>query len=317
VTLGVAMLVCTSASALGAAGDTTLDRLIVKSPVPGWDPIDAARIEHVAATESQVISAAANEPVKVAVRGWQSGRSSIVIILSRFPQDVPTPDLNARQAVISACTSATNSSNSNVHVYEGLATASEASCTGRTANGTPLSVDNLSWAKRNVFALIISSGLPAAEVEAIAGGQDALIPASGVSRDSGSAASVIGGAVFAIVVVLIIGVPIALFVRSRRNKPVPGFATTNWSIAPGGDWSMPAQPPPTSAAPGASTGAWGTPAPYPAPGQPPPASQPAPAPAAMQPGWQPVAGDPYRQAYWDGSRWTAQKRWDGTNWIDV
>ena len=172
-----------------------------------------------------------------------------------------------------------------------------------TSTGTTYSVDNLSWAKRNVFALIIAAGLPSTQVEAIASSQDA-IPSSGVKlSDGGAGLAVIGGVFIAIVIALIVGVPVGLLVRSRRRKPVPGFAASNWTIAPGDDWSVPSSP----ASPAPSVTAWGTPV---------PAAAPAPA-QPTQPGWQPVAGDQYRQAYWDGSRWTAQKRWDGTNWIDV
>jgi hypothetical protein len=37
-------------------------------------------------------------------------------------------------------------------------------------------------------------------------------------------------------------------------------------------------------------------------------------PTVRSPGWYPAAGDPYRQAYWDGSRWTTTIRWNGTAW---
>jgi hypothetical protein len=38
---------------------------------------------------------------------------------------------------------------------------------------------------------------------------------------------------------------------------------------------------------------------------------------AAAPGWYPIGSDQYRQAYWDGHSWTAPKRWDGANWVDV
>jgi hypothetical protein len=40
------------------------------------------------------------------------------------------------------------------------------------------------------------------------------------------------------------------------------------------------------------------------------------APRGAAPGWQPIDGDPTRIAYWDGTAYTAWKRWDGSNWID-
>jgi hypothetical protein len=36
-----------------------------------------------------------------------------------------------------------------------------------------------------------------------------------------------------------------------------------------------------------------------------------------QSGWNVVEGFPYDQAFWDGYRWTARRRWDGVGWIDV
>jgi hypothetical protein len=38
--------------------------------------------------------------------------------------------------------------------------------------------------------------------------------------------------------------------------------------------------------------------------------------SVAEPGWQPIDGDPTRIAYWDGTRFTAWKRWDGANWVD-
>lgn len=284
----VVMIVLSSAAPAWAAGDAALDHLIVTSPVPGWVPLDAATIERVASTEQRTVSAVTNLSVEVAAEGWHSGRDNVIIILSRFSRDVPGAEANARQAVISACAAATNNPGADVRTYAALPTASEATCSGRSATGVTYSIDTLSWAKRNVFALIVSAGLTSAQVEGIASSQDALIPSDGVLAGSGSN-SVIGAALIGAVVALVIGVPIGLFVRSRRQKPVPMFAaSSSWTVAPGGDWSVPAQPPPAQSAP-----------------------------APMAAGWQPVEGDPHRQAYWDGSRWTAQKRWDGTNWIDV
>lgn len=34
-------------------------------------------------------------------------------------------------------------------------------------------------------------------------------------------------------------------------------------------------------------------------------------------GWHPVAGNSQHLAYWDGTQWTAQLRWDGSSWIDA
>jgi hypothetical protein len=37
----------------------------------------------------------------------------------------------------------------------------------------------------------------------------------------------------------------------------------------------------------------------------------------VAPGWHPVQGDQTRLAYWDGTRWTAYRQWDGQQWVDA
>ncbi|MGD0083886.1 MAG: hypothetical protein ABSD78_11895 [Acidimicrobiales bacterium] len=37
---------------------------------------------------------------------------------------------------------------------------------------------------------------------------------------------------------------------------------------------------------------------------------------ATAPDWYPIDGNPYLLAYWDGSAWTARRRWDGAQWVD-
>jgi hypothetical protein len=34
-------------------------------------------------------------------------------------------------------------------------------------------------------------------------------------------------------------------------------------------------------------------------------------------GWHPVQGDPTRIAYWDGTRWSAYRHWDGRQWVEA
>jgi hypothetical protein len=34
-------------------------------------------------------------------------------------------------------------------------------------------------------------------------------------------------------------------------------------------------------------------------------------------GWHAENGDPDLQAYWDGERWIARMRWDGTAWVNA
>jgi len=37
----------------------------------------------------------------------------------------------------------------------------------------------------------------------------------------------------------------------------------------------------------------------------------------VAPGWHPVQGDQTKLAYWDGTRWTAYRQWDGQQWVDA
>jgi hypothetical protein len=37
----------------------------------------------------------------------------------------------------------------------------------------------------------------------------------------------------------------------------------------------------------------------------------------VAPGWHPVQGDQTKLAYWDGTRWSAYRQWDGQQWVDA
>jgi hypothetical protein len=201
-----------------AAGDATLDRLIVNDANPGWEPLPSNFSEELASLEQRSVSSVSGESVSVAAQGWHDGAARLVVILVRFSDDVPVADRNARAAVISLCASATGNSPTAVEPFAGIEHSAEGNCTGKTASGDALSAFSISWAKRNVFVIVSGSGLSQSEVEAVATGQDAALPAGGVMQDSHSSNAALGFAVIGGVVVAA-AVGIGLFIsRSRKRK---------------------------------------------------------------------------------------------------
>ncbi len=212
-----------------------------------------------------------------------------------------------------------------VGLYAPIPDSSEARCSGTSVSGTTLSVVSLAWAKRNVLALVIGSGLAPTQVESIAAKQDAALPAGGVDRTSGDSSSgdvVVGVIVLIVALALVVGVVVwVLVARQRRRQrasllaggfPMPmgsgpqppyGVVSARSPAAPLAPVVPVAPAAPAPAAVGSSSGDGGTTGSGSSP--------------AAAPGWYPIAGDPHHVGYWDGNRWSAQRRWDGAAWTDA
>jgi len=285
-----------TATSATAAGDSALDGRIVSDALPGWTRLPSTLLDRLVATERGAVSGATSLNVTVAAEGWSLGTRSIIVVLLEFPAGATLGQVKPRAAVVGACATSTLSAPRTLHSYAGITGSAEATCAGRTSAGIPLSATVMAWQRQSVFALVIGNRFVPTELESFAVKQDAALTAasSPINNSSGS-----GSSVWVVLVIVGVAVVLGLIVfllvaRSRARMPAPVQAL-------GGPLSS-----------GVPT-AYGTPS-YSAPSY--SAFAPPAAPPAAEPGWQPVNGDPTRIAYWNGSQFTAWKRWDGSSWVD-
>jgi hypothetical protein len=144
----------------------------------------------------------------------------------------------------------------------------------------------MAWRQGNIFVLTIGNRFATSQLEDFARAQHSALPAPPTGQSSGSSGSSNTELFVIIGIVAAIGVAVLIVVISRsRNQMPPPVQALSTPVG------APARSP--FAAPSAPVTRGG-----------------------LAPGWQPVAGDPTRIAYWDGTRFTAWKRWDGTDWVD-
>jgi hypothetical protein len=205
-----------------------------------------------------------------------------VVVLVSFPNgDIPN-DFRARDAVIGACGSATRSAPRSMKAYAPIADSTEAMCQGTSATGVSVDAAVIAWRQGHMFVLAIGNRFATSQLEDFALAQHAALPAPVAGESSGSSGSS-NTALFVIIgIVAAIGAAVLIAVISRSRHQMP--ASVQALSTPVGAAARSTFAPPTA--------------------------------PALSPGWQPVDGDPTRIAYWDGTRFTAWKRWDGANWVD-
>ncbi len=307
----------------------SVDTLIVKTALPGWTPVSDSVLNLTVAGERRAMSAATTHTVEIGVDGWAQGNQSLIVVLLSFPNgDVPG-NFRARDEVIGACGAASKHAPRNLHTYSLITGSTEAQCSGTTSTGGPVEVTVMSWQKKNIFALVIGNRFTTTALERFAVSQDAALPGDGstpapIVGDSSSSSSSnrTGEIVGVLILIAVVGAIVFLLIaRSRAKMPAPVQALSGPPGAtPYSPFSPSASAPVPVPAPGAAPpgSPYARPEPQPQP-SPSPFATNAPAPAAAAaaaPGWQPIDGDPTRIAYWDGTAYTAWKRWDGSNWID-
>lgn len=322
VMIAAAVLLAGTASSASAAGDPAVDKLIVTNALPGWTRLPDSMLDPTVANERRAVGTVTNLTFQVAVEGWRQGTQSIIVVLISFPNGKAPSDFRARDAVIGACGAASKNAPRNMHSYPVITGSTEAECSGQTTNGVHIDAAVMSWQKDNIFALVIGNRFTTAALERFSVAQDAAlsgttsgsVPAPVGDSGSSSRSSRIGFIVGVGVLIVVVGAIVFLLIaRSKSRMPAPVQALGGRAgAAPYSPFAAPAASPfPTpGAAPPGSPYATSAPAPSPF------AAPVAPTPPAAAPGWQPIDGDPTRIAYWDGTTFTAWKRWDGSAWID-
>jgi hypothetical protein len=334
-----------------AAGNPTVSHYLVPDPIRGWTPSRAASVSAMASAFQAQERNTFHLPVIDAAGEWTSRSGSLLVVLSAFPHVVPPA---ATTAVRTLCRGATKSPAASISAISGIAGSSEGVCTAKGRDR--LQIVMAVWKRANVLVTVESTGSADRLVGAISRRQDSLLPSTGIHLQSPPATSAPAAAAPAAPsssepwalfgsVALNIVLALCLVVRSRRSKrsiapraPAEGF------IPPVGGWTgyeaepsagAPAGSPAVvhhAAAPrGAQAAPWDSDpvrdggaavqAPYGASRevQHPPGyalgaavlDEP-----ALAAGWHPVGGDPCYVRYFDGTRWTEEKRWDGASWYD-
>jgi hypothetical protein len=274
-TIGLSLAVTTPAS---AAGDPGLDRLIVSNPIAGWGPLPSSLLQSLVSYEDKTVSSVSNQTVATAAEGWQGAESEqrLIVALIAFPKPIPYVTRNAREAVISACTSSTgNPPASSVQAYAMIPGSQEAQCSGTNVDGDVITGTSLSWVKGNVMVFLEGVGLPRAEVQIVALRQNVALPATGVPEQSSNTALIVGIVGAAAVVVILILVVMVLWTRRRRRAQ--GVLSGQWPV----QWTSPPTEPPGVAA-----------------------------------GWMPDPSGRHEQRYWSGTAWTEHVHTNGLAGVD-
>jgi hypothetical protein len=334
-----------------AAGNATVGHYLVPDPIHGWTLSGAASVSAMASAFQAQQRNTFHLPVLDAADEWTSRSGSLFVLLSAFPDVVPAA---ATTAVRALCRTATKSTAASISAIPGIPGSSEGVCSVKGRDRLQIVV--ALWKRANVLVTVESAGSANRLVRAISRRQDSLLPSSGIHLQSppatrppvGAAPPAPSGsepwALFGSVALNLV-LLVCLVVRSRRSKrSVVPRASAEGFIPPVGAWTgyeaeqtagassgspaavhhaaspRAAQAAPWDSEPVRDAGA-AVQAPYGASRevQHPPGyalgaavlDEP-----SLAPGWHPVGGDPYYLRYFDGSRWTEEKRWDGASWYD-
>ena len=353
VVLGAGGVVTATAPMAAAAGDVSLDALIVApSPSAAWQLAPSAEVAPIVSRITKFDEDAISPPgaqVEVAAELWTSSASDSIVAatLVQWPSGLGNLDQMVASGVRQECVATTGNNPDATGSLSTIPGSVTASCTGNGVVGAIVAAY-----RGDVSELIETYSLgpagvplPAAQLDAMATTQFGRLPAP-----PSSAAPVVGGVVAAVVVVgFLVGLVRRSGRRGRRGVAVApvGFPTgvVSADVAAWGSWPVPTagSAPPAQAgfAPTIPSAVQAQPTiPSAVQAQPtvPSAVQAQPTvPSAVQAqptiqqepasgiggslaplggvvGWHPVGGDPLHLHYWDGSRWASTVRWDGSVW---
>jgi hypothetical protein len=333
-------LLLSTATAM-AAGNATLDKMIIADPESGWTSLSSTETSSLASSiETELQSkASSGESFSTAVEGWQSPSGAGVGLLVIFLVQANNGSINGSAGSIASnfCNGATNTTPASTPQIPNIDSSAIATCTGGGTNATIGTA-----IKGSILTMVASTGtqvLGVSDVEPVVSSQLNALPGGSTgsaSSSSSSTATIIGGVV---IVVVVAGIIVGVILMRRRQSgvavagtggPAPGFGGP--PPAGGGGFYpqqgatappvAPAQPTQSYAppAPAAADDPWGGGA---DPGwassldAPPPTTAHADAAQGSAPGWYPEGGDNTVMRYWDGSNFTGRRRWDGSAWVDA
>jgi hypothetical protein len=339
------------------AGASSIDQYIVADPIPGWPQLSGAQTQSLANQIQTVYSnRGLNIQVGLEAWNDPPRSGVLLIAVLEVPSQFRTESGGPADAVDVMCTSATKTDAPSTSAVPGIDNSAEGICAGPTQNGAS-PVTTIAFQQDNAVVLIQAAGVGSYVVTGIAQTESAKIPATGIPiPPSHTDLEVAGGVLLVLVVVVALRAyrvrhpePVLVSPSMAGAYAYPGVAPYGAAGAPvPGSYSQAQAPYGQAQLPHGQTqlpyGQGQAPygqnqTPY---GQSPLPSRPSyvesrPATAHSrttaigasgaadqsaaevppQAGWYAVGGDQHHLRYWDGTAWTAAKRWNGSDWSDT
>ena len=285
-TLGA--LICFSVPA-AATTDAALENAIAITPPAGWVAAPASVASEEVAQQEQTIGETVHVEFSAASKEWTQPNSTnqlTVTLLAYTPAEIAAikSAVAAEKASCGAGQSAVTSA------VSGLPESKQIVCTTAASNGSASTYGmiEVGWFNADTYATVNAIGLPSAQVASYAREVARTIPTGGFTASPPGASSS-GFPLIAVVVIVLAVVALvaaAVYVRRRR-------AAVRARAGPATRQPTEAMPPLPPFRPGQVT------------------------PPSVAPGWHPLADDPTKTAYWDGTRWAAYRQWYGHQWVDA
>jgi hypothetical protein len=255
-----------------AAGNASLDHLIVTNPEPGWASLSSSELNTFQSdVQNELTGKGSTQTFATAVEGWQSPQGFSTASLVIFLVQALTGSVGgtASDEATGFCNGATGQTPTSAQPISGVSDGATTTCSGE---GEDVTVG--SGITGNYLTLVASFGsspLPASTIGPIVSNQVAAVnnsqsSGSGSTANSGSASSssslpIIAGAGGGAVVVIAV---VIFFLLRRRNSQLAGATPGQGSVpaymqGPPGQTGFDPSSPPPGPAPGPALGQFGGP----------------------------------------------------------
>ncbi|MHB1718880.1 MAG: hypothetical protein ACYCV1_01910 [Acidimicrobiales bacterium] len=287
-----------TAAPVAAVSATPLTQFLTANPEPGWQQAPATSVQPIVSRLEKVdTNAAQGQPVDVAAGLWisPSGSSMLGITLVRWPPNIGDLVQTLRAATANECVAVTGNDPGLMSSEPGIPGSLVAGCSGSGPGGQTIQENIVAALRGDVSMLVESFGtspLRVAQLYALAANQYAALPA----KPNDSVPAVTAG-VLAVAITLALVVLVAYRRRTRLRRPPVTVSTSWYQTSHPIETARPTEASQTIRAPETAAPATYDPV----------TSAPA--------GWYPDPVYPMVQHYWDGARYIARARFDGTTWV--
>jgi Protein of unknown function (DUF2510) len=241
VALSVAGTLLLGTGIAAAAGNASLDKLILKDPEPGWQALTAAEAQEfeTSITNELASSSGSSNNFATAVEGWQSPAGASTATLAIFIVQALNGSVGSSAAsqATDFCTGATNNTPTSAPAIPNVPDSAVTSCSGNGENvtvGTAITGTYLEFVasfgssplSTTEVAPVVSDQLSAIEAATTttttsgSGSSGSSSPGATTATSSSSSVPIIAGAAGGVVVIA----AIVAFVLLRRRKPSVALA---------------------------------------------------------------------------------------------